>query len=169
LNASLKKTDGRLNRLQKSKANLSDQTAVKQSLQQVSTTMVALEENLTGKISQLSASLEKLDKELIEINADISTLIVSKLDRKTFQQELAQAQQVNEKRIQALSGGIDNKIRAIQNDFKKIENELNEVRRIARKPAGSAQSAPAPTPPAASGAKPPPQPGSGGITEKDIN
>ena len=165
----VKKSDARLKQVQNSKADRSDQEAIQKNLQQISATLTTLEENLSGKIAQLAASIDKVETEMMQLNADVSTLIVSKLDRKTFQQELAQEQKDTQKQIRDIAAGLEKKIRSVGSDIQKLENEIREVRRIAKSATAPVQSPPPSTPQSQVEGQPPAGPNSGKIIEKDIN
>jgi methyl-accepting chemotaxis protein len=165
----VKKSDARLKQVQNSKADRSDQEAIQKNLQQISTTLTTLEENLSGKMAQLAASIDKVETEMMQLNADVSTLIISKLDRKTFQQELAQEQKDTQKQIREMAAGLEKKIRSVGSDIQKLENEIKEVRRIAKSAPSPVQSPPSPAPQSQVEGQPPAGPNSGKIIEKDIN
>jgi DNA repair exonuclease SbcCD ATPase subunit len=163
LQQDVKKSNARLRQVRSAKADRSDQEAIQQNLQQISATLITLEENLAARISQLSESVDKVQTEMMQINADVSTLIISKLDRNTFQQELDREQKDTQKKIQDVAGNLENKIRAVRGDIRQLENEINDVRRTARSPQ------PSPAPQSQAGGQPPEPPESGKIIEKDIN
>jgi uncharacterized phage infection (PIP) family protein YhgE len=165
----VKKSDARLKQVQNSKADRSDQEAIQKNLQQISATLTTLEENLSGKIAQLAASIDKVETEMLQLNADVSTLIISKLDRKTFQQELAQEQKDTQKQIREMAAGLEKKIRSVGSDIQKLEKDIREVRRIAQSASPPVQSPPPSAPQSQVEGQPPAGPNSGKIIEKDIN
>jgi DNA repair exonuclease SbcCD ATPase subunit len=167
----LYKNENKIKKLGASKADKKDQENALKDLAKISSQINALDNGVSQKFGELGTSIKKTTNDLIKIRAEISTLVTSKIDRKIFDQELQKKQQLQLEKLNKIQATLDNQIRSIRNELKKLENNIASMQKASpqnlQKPlpssppktgSGSAQKRPAETA----------KPKSGQIIEKDI-
>ena len=161
-----------------SESNLKDHKKLSKDVSAVSTRLSALDQGVAKKVSELSTtaselqstvselteSANKAEKNLTITRMEMAVMERNTIDRETLQQELSNEQQNWENKLTLLAEELDKKLKLIRGDLKKLEMEIEKVRKlkVSRPPA-----------PASGTAKPPPgkteQLPPGGIIEKDLN
>ena len=167
----LYKNENKIKKLRTSKADKKEQEIALKNLEKISTKMNTLDNGVSKKFGDLAASIKNTTNDLIKIQADISTLVTSKIDRKIFDQELQKKQQLQREKLDQIQAALNKQIRAIRNDLKKLEKHIASMQKTG--PQTPQKSPPSSSPKTGSGSsgKRPPEtakPKSGQIIEKDI-
>jgi chromosome segregation ATPase len=142
----LKNALGGLKTIDTAKVDKKDQESLANEVAALSTQMTARNNDMSERLSDLTAVTQKQVNDLLRLRTDITALTDSKIDRKTLQQELENQKQ----KLSVLSSDLDKKIFAIQNDLRRLEKDLQQTRQPFR-----------PSPGPTSGS-------SGGIVEKNL-
>lgn len=167
----LYKNENKIKKLRTSKADKKDQETALKNLEKVSTKMDALDNGVSQKMGDLAASLKNTANDLIKIQAEISTLVTSKIDRKIFDQELQKKQQLQREKLEKMQAALDKQIRSIRNELKKLERNISSMQKAGpQTPQKPLPSSPPKTGSGSTGKQPAetakPKPGQ--IIEKDI-
>lgn len=125
----LYKSENRVKKVNAAKVDKKDQENVIKRVEQVASLASGLDKTLAKKLSELTAIVDKAQKDLIKIEADISTLIVNKIDSKTFKQELIREQANQEERLALLTGDLNKKLKAAEKDIKNLQKDINKLRK----------------------------------------
>jgi len=140
----LYKSENRVKKVNAAKVDKKDQENVIKRVEQVSSQISGLDKTFAKMFSELTALVDKTQKDLIKIEADISTLIVNKIDSKTFKQELSREQANQEEKLTLLTVDLDNKLKAAERDIKNLQKDIKKLRKSAsaqpppKKPSGAA-------------------------------
>jgi hypothetical protein len=151
----LGRTSGRLKPIEAAKADKKDLENLSKQVEALTARVTSLDESLTEKLFAMDAAIGQSENELLKIRADISTLVVNKIDRKVLDQELAEQQ----KRLATLSNELEKRLTALQGDIRKVDRDLQQTRQSIR-----TMTPPAPAPATGTGTPS----GSGKIIEKDL-
>jgi len=167
----LYKNENKIKKLGVSKANKKDQETAIKNLKKITSQINALDDGASRKFGDLATSIKDTTNDLIKIRAEISTLVTSKIDRKIFDQELQKKQQLQREKLSKIQATLDNQIRSIRNELKKLENNITSMQKAS--PQKPQQPLPSSPPKSGSGStdKQPGEtakPKSGQIIEKDI-
>jgi Mg2+/Co2+ transporter CorB len=142
----LKKALGSLKAIDTAKMDKKDLESLANQLATLSDQMTARDNDMSERLSDLTTVTQKQVNDILKLRTEITGLTDSKIDRKTLQQELENQQQ----KLLVLSSDLDKKIFAIQNNLRRLENNLQQTRQSFR---------PSPVPAPGS---------SGGIVEKNL-
>ncbi len=153
----LYKNEHKTKKLDTSKADKKDQEAALKDLENISSQIAALDKMVAQKLGELAASIKNTTNDLIKIRADISTLVTSKIDKKSFDQELQKEQQFQQNKLNQIQTTFDNQIRSLQKEIKIIENRIALI----QKEGQQAPQQPPPSPPSSS------SPGSSGNQQEE--
>ena len=143
----LKNALGNLKTIDTAKVDKKDQESLANQVAALSTQVTARDTDMSERLSDLTAVTQKQVNDLLRLRTEITALTDSKIDRKTLQQELENQKQ----KLSVLSSDLDKKIFAIQNDLRRLEQDLQQTRQFLRPPSGPA-----------------PRSSSGGVIEKDL-
>lgn len=144
----LYKSENRVKKVNAAKVDKKDQENVIKRVEKVSSQISGLDKIFAKKFSELTAIFDKTEQDLIKIQADISTLIVNKIDSKTFKQELSREQAIQEERLTLLTSDLEKKLKAAERDIKNLQKNIKEMRKSAsappppKKPSGAAAPSP---------------------------
>jgi uncharacterized membrane-anchored protein YhcB (DUF1043 family) len=130
----LYKSENRVKKVNAAKVDKKDQENVIKRVEKVSSQISGLDKTFAKMFSELTAIVDKTQQDLIKIEADISTLIVNKIDSKTFKQELSREQANQEERLTLLTGDLDKKLKAAERDIKNLQNDIKKMRKSASAP-----------------------------------
>jgi uncharacterized phage infection (PIP) family protein YhgE len=162
------RSEARLKKLAAQKANADDLQTLSASVAPLAAGIDAAAQSAeaanTG-LTQLAKALDGVNAEMIKLQADISALVVNKVDRKAFAQDLAKLQADMDRQLNSFSGDAEKKLAALRNDIRTLRAELKELSRVRTAPPPSAP--PAAPNPGGAGSAPPAEPGK--IIEKDLN
>jgi chromosome segregation ATPase len=167
----LYKNENKIKKLRTSKADKKDQETALKNLEKISTQMNALDNGVSQKMGDLAASIKNTTNDLIKIQAEISTLVTSKIDRKIFDQELQNKQQLQREKLEKMQAALDKQIRSIRNELKKLERNISSMQKTgSQTPQKPLPSSPPKTGSGSAGKQPAEtaKPKSGQIIEKDI-
>ncbi|MFZ0242054.1 MAG: hypothetical protein WAL90_10445 [Desulfobacterales bacterium] len=143
--SNLKTVLGTLKTIETAKADKKEQETLAGQMTALASQSAAREKEMAERLADLTAVAQKEVNDLIRLRTEVTTLTENRIDRKTLSQELDKQQQ----NLSALSGTLDKKMAAFQNDLRKLERELQQARQSPR---------------------PPPAPADGtGIIEKDLD
>ncbi len=126
----LKSALGTLKTIESAKADKKEQENLAGQVAALATQSAAREKDISERLADLTAVTQKEVNDLLRLRTEITTLSDNKIDRKTLSQELEKQQQ----NLTALSGTLDKKIAAFQNDLLKLERELRQLRQSPRPP-----------------------------------
>ena len=143
----MKKALSRLKAIDTAKLDKKDQESLTSQVAALSTQVTARNNDMSERLSDLTAVTQKQVNDLLKLRTDITALTDSKIDRTTLQQEVENQQQ----KLYVLSSDLDKKIFAIRNDLRRLEKDLQQTRQSFRPSPG-----PAPR-------------SSGGIVEKNLD
>ena len=175
----LYKAENSLKKFGESKANLKEQQKLSKRISAEAARISTLDENYAKKVSELSkaaSDLEtraselsesdgKVEKDIAMMSVKMSVIEKNTIDRDILEQELIKEQQKGEKKLETLSGELNNKLKLIQNDLKKLEKEIARLKKL-KASTPPASKAPSSKPTATVPKKQEPAPG--GIIEKDL-
>lgn len=130
----LYKSENRVKKVSAAMVDKKDQENVNKRVEKLSSQISGLDKIFAKKLSELTAMVDKTRQDLIKIEADISTLIVSKIDSKTFKQELSREQAKQEERLALLTSDLDKKLKAAERDIKNLQNSIEKMRQSASAP-----------------------------------
>jgi uncharacterized membrane-anchored protein YhcB (DUF1043 family) len=130
----LYKSENRVKKVNAAKVDKKDQENVIKRVEKVSSQISGLDKTFAKMFSELTAIVDKTQQDLIKIEADISTLIVNKIDSKTFKQELSREQANQEEKLTLLTGDLDNKLKAAERDIKNLQKDIKKLRKSASAP-----------------------------------
>jgi DNA repair exonuclease SbcCD ATPase subunit len=167
----LYKNENKIKKLRTSKADKKDQETALKNLEKISTKIHALDNGVSQKLGDLAASIKNTTNDLIKIQAEISTLVTSKIDRKIFDQELQKKQQLQREKLDEMQAALDGQIQAIRNELIKLEKNISAMQKTGpRTPQNPLPSSPPKTGSDSAGKRPADtaKPKSGQIIEKDI-
>jgi DNA repair exonuclease SbcCD ATPase subunit len=167
----LYKNENKIKKLGASKADKRDQETALKDLEKISSQIDALDNGVSQKFGDLATSIKNTTNDLIKIRAEISTLVTSKIDRKIFDQELQEKQQLQREKLNKIQATLDNQIRSIRNELKKLENNIASMQKASpQNPQKPLPSSPPKTGSGSDGKRPAEtaKPKSGQIIEKDI-
>jgi DNA repair exonuclease SbcCD ATPase subunit len=167
----LYKNENKIKKLGASKAEKKDQETALKDLEKISSQINALDNGVSQKFGDLATSIKNTTNDLIKIRAEISTLVTSKIDRKIFDQELQEKQQLQREKLNKIQATLDNQIRSIRNELKKLENNIAVMQNVSpQNPQKPLPSSPPKTGSDSTGKQPAEtaKPKSGQIIEKDI-
>jgi len=167
----LYKSENRVKKVNAAKVDKKDQENVIKRVEKVSSQISGLDKIFAKKFSELTATVDKTQQDMIKIQADISTLIVNKIDSKTFKQELSREQAIQEERLTLLTGDLEKKLKAAEKDIENLQKNIKKIHKPAsappspKKPSGAA----APSPQSSSTPSNQTVQQKTGIIEKDLN
>jgi len=167
----LYKNENKIKKLGASKADKKKQETALKDLEKISSQINALDSGVSRKFGDLALSIKDTTNDLIKIRAEISTLVTSKIDRKIFDQELQKKQQLQRDTLKKIQATLDNQIRSIRNELKKLENNIASMQKVSpQNPQKPLSSSPPKTGSGSAGKRPAEtaKPKSGQIIEKDI-
>ena len=167
----LYKNENKIKKLRTSKADKKEQETAIKNLKKISTQMSALDNGVSQKLGDLAASMKNTANDLIKMQAEISTLVTSKIDRKIFDQELQKKQQLQREKLEKMQTALDKQIRSIRNELKKLERNMSSMQKAApQTPQKPPPSSPPKTGSGSAGKQPAEtaKPKSNQIIEKDI-
>lgn len=167
----LYKNENKIKKMGASKADKKDQETALKDLEKISSQISALDSGVSRKFGDLAASIKDTTNDLIKIRAEISTLVTSKIDRKIFDQELQEKQQLQREKLNKIQTTLDNQIQSIRNELKKLENNIASMQKASpQNPQTPLPSTPPKTGSGSAGKLPAETatPKSGQIIEKDI-
>ena len=166
----LYKNENKIKKLGASKADKKDQETALKDLEKISSQIDALDNGVSQKFGDLARSITNTTNDLIKIRAEISTLVTSKIDRKIFDQELQKKQQFQREKLNKIQATLDNQIRSIRNELKKLKKNIVSMRGGPQNPQKAQPSSPPKTDSGSAGKRPAEtaKPKSGQIIEKDI-
>lgn len=159
VNSNLKTASNSRKKIEASKANKKDLEGLGSKLTALSTQVTTQSDALDKKVLTLTNESDKIGSEISKFQQDIdefSTLLDSKIDRRTLLLELDKQQQ----KMTVLSGDIEKQIITIRSDLRRLDKELQQTRRSLRRSA-----TPAPQSPTSSGQG---QPDTGKIIEQNL-
>ena len=142
LESSLKQAGSELKKIDAGKADKKEQESLGGKLTALATQVGTRNDALDEKVSTLATEFEKIGGEIETFRRDIgdySTLIDSKIDRRTLLLELDKQQQ----KLTVLSGDVEKKIIAIRSDLRKLDKDLQQTRQSLRQLAAAVPPAPA--------------------------
>lgn len=144
----LYKSENRVKKVNAAKVDKKDQENVIKRVEKVSSQILGLDKIFAKKFSELTAIVDKTEQDLFKIQADISTLIVNKIDSKTFKQELSREQAIQEEKLTLLTSDLEKKLKAAERDINNLQKNIKEMRKSAsappppKKPSGAAAPSP---------------------------
>lgn len=159
VNSNLKTASNSRKKIEAAKANKKDLEGLGSKLTALSTQVTTQSDALDKKVLTLTNESDKIGSEISKFQQDIdefSTLLDSKIDRRTLLLELDKQQQ----KMTVLSGDIEKQIITIRSDLRRLDKELQQTRRSLRRSA-----TPAPQSPTSSGQG---QPDTGKIIEQNL-
>lgn len=165
----LYKNENKIKKLGTLKADKKNQETALKDLEKISSQIDALDNGVSQKFGDLATSIKNTTNDLIKIRAEISTLVTSKIDRKIFDQE-QKKQQLQREKLNKIQATLDNQIRSIRNELKKLKKNIVSMRGGPQNPQKPQPSSPPKTGSGSAGKRPAEtaKPKSGQIIEKDI-
>jgi len=167
----LYKSENRIKKVNADKVDKKNQENVIKRVEQVSSQISGLDKTFAKKFSDLTAIVDKTQQDLIKIEADISTLVVSKIDSKTFKQELSREQANQEEKLTLLTRDLDKKLKAAASEIKNLQKDIKQLRKSTSAPPPPKKPSGAPTPSSQTNSTPSNQTvqQKSGITVEDLN
>jgi chromosome segregation ATPase len=144
VSSNLKKTNDSLKKIDTAKAGRKDLESVENKLSALSSQLSTQDESVDKKMETFSNETEKISNEISSFRQEIgefSTVMESKIDRRTLLFELDKQQQ----KMTVFSGDIEKKIITIRSDLRRLDKELQQAQRSLRRletPAAQSSSTP---------------------------
>lgn len=169
------KTENRIKKLDAAKADKKEQVAAAKGIERVNKQIEALDDVFARKLTDLVTIIDNEKEELVNLRAEITALVVNKLDRNTFDERFEQENLDQQKTLTLLKtelgvlrtdfnkriAGFERKIKDIDALTKSISTELDKLSKQVNSSPAAPRKAPTVRPPAAA----PPN----GIIEKDLS
>ena len=125
----LYKTDNRLKKLNASKADKKSQDDILKDLKKVSSQITTFDATFTQKLGELADSFQKTSNDLTKIQADISTLIANKIDRKVFNEKMQMEEQLHQQRLDQINTNINSQLLAIRKEIQQLEKRVSLIKK----------------------------------------
>ena len=149
LESGQKKTDTNLKTIVTAKADKKEQESLAGKLTDLSTQLGARNTEWDDKMAKLSTDSDNLNAEIGKFRQDIgqfrqeiddfSTLVETKIDRRTLLLEIDRQQQ----KMTVLSGDIEKKLITIRSELRRLDKDLQQARQSLRPSVGAAAPSPA--------------------------
>ncbi len=159
LDGSLKSAHSQLKKIDTAKADKKEQESLAEKLATLSTLVGTQSDALSQKMTTMTADFDKISNDIENFRKEIgefSTLVDSKIDRRTLLLELDKQQQ----KLTVLGADIEKKFIALQSEIRRLDKDLQQTRQALR------QSAAPPAPPTPSGRS---QSDAGKIVEQNLD
>ena len=161
------------NRIKKINTGKADKETLAANMEKLSTQLTGLSDSLSEQFNDITAGLVKVRQDVTKLQVDVTTLVKEKIDRKTLAEEISRGQKSQDQKLTNLSGKLDKRFQAIQQDIRALESQLEAVRGGSSGSQSSLTRPPPEAPPSTradlpdTGSSAGSQPGE--IVEKDLN
>ena len=137
LDGSLKSAHSQLKKIDTAKADKKEQESLAEKLASLSTLVGTQNDALSQKMTTMTADFDKISNDIENFRKEIgefSTLVDSKIDRRTLLLELDKQQQ----KLTVLGADIEKKFITLQSEIRRLDRDLQQTRQTLRQSAAPA-------------------------------
>jgi chromosome segregation ATPase len=137
LDGSLKSAHSQLKKIDTAKADKKEQESLAEKLASLSTLVGTQNDALSQKMATMTADFDKISNDIENFRKEIgefSTLVDSKIDRRTLLLELDKQQQ----KLTVLGADIEKKFITLQSEIRRLDKDLQQTRQALRQSAAPA-------------------------------